>query len=95
MNKVNERCNMDARNFGFLDKYKNWSQHNLGKFTLLVSEGPAVCVDISADIIILAKVKELLDLGSPLGSPHPGLLSVSQARQIMLTLLHNNQVNHR
>lgn len=62
--------------------------------TFLVNECPAVCVDVIADIIILSKVEELLDLGSSLGSPHPGLLSVSKARQIILTLLDNHQVNN-
>jgi hypothetical protein len=63
--------------------------------TLLVGEGSAVGVDILADIIILRKVKQLPDLGCPLGSPHPGLLSVGQAREIILTLLNNHQVDDR
>lgn len=67
----------------------------LGMLTVLGSEGSAVSVDILADIIILGKVKQLPDLRCPLGSPHPGLLSVSKARQVILTLLDNHQVNNR
>jgi hypothetical protein len=63
--------------------------------TILGSECPAICVDVLADIIILGKVEELPDLGCPLGSPHPGLLSVSQAGKIILTLLDNHQVDNR
>jgi len=65
------------------------------KLTVLGSECPAVCVHILADIIILRQVEQLPDLGGPLGSPHPGLLGVSQTRQIILTLLDNHQVDNR
>jgi hypothetical protein len=65
------------------------------RLTLLVGEGSAVGVDILADIIILSKVEQLPDLGCPLGSPHPWLLSVGQAREIILTLLNNHQVDDR
>jgi hypothetical protein len=63
--------------------------------TILGCECPAVCVDILADIIILEKVEELPDLGGSLGSSHSGLLSVSQPRQIVLSLLDNHQVDNR
>jgi hypothetical protein len=61
--------------------------------TTLGCECPAVCVDILAHIIILGKVEELPDLGRSLGAPHPGLLSVSQAWKVILTLLDDDQVN--
>ena len=63
--------------------------------TLLVREGSAVSVHILADIIILSKVEQLPDLGGPLGSPHPRLLCVGQARQIILALLDDHQVDNR
>jgi len=65
------------------------------KLTVLGSECPAVCVYILADIILLRQVEKLPDLGGPFGSPHPGLLGVSQTRQIILTLLDNHQVDNR
>jgi hypothetical protein len=70
-------------------------QLHMRNLTILGSECPAVSVHVLAHIIILGKVEQLPDLGGPLGSPHPGLLSISQTRQIILTLLDNHQVDNR
>jgi hypothetical protein len=48
------------------------------KLIVIGSECPAVYVHVLAYIIILGKVEQLPNLGGPLGTPHPCLLSVSK-----------------
>ena len=56
---------------------------NLGCFAVLLSvlllHSP-VCVDILAHIVVLAQIKELADLGCPLGATHARLVCVCQPR---------------
>lgn len=44
-----------------------------------------VCVHIFPHIIILGKVKELANLGCSFRTPHPWLLSISEARKVIVT----------
>lgn len=67
-------------------------KRNATRFCCKVS---TVCVDILADIIFLAEVKKLPDLGCSLWTSRPWFFSVSQPRQIMFSLLHYNQVQNR
>jgi len=53
-----------------------------------------VCVHIFPHIIILGKVKELANLGCSFRTPHPWLLSISEARKVIVTLLDNDEIQH-
>ena len=71
------------------------SEGRKSNFTRFRCESPPVSVDVLPDIIFLGKVKEFSNLGCPLWASHPWFFSVSQPRQIILTLLHYNQVQNR
>ncbi len=49
---------------------------------ILALEATPVGVDVLAHIVILGQVEQLPDLGCPLGSPHAGLVIISQSRQL-------------
>jgi len=53
-----------------------------------------VDLDVVADIIILGQVEHLPDLGSTLGTALARLLLISEARELVLTLLHDDKVEH-
>ena len=71
------------------------SEGRKSNFTRFRCESPPVSVDVLPDIVFLRKVKQLSNLRCPLWTPHPWFFSVSQPRQIILTLLHYNQVQNR
>ena len=49
-------------------------------FTRFCCKGSTVCVDILPHVILLRKVEQLTNLGCPLGTSHPRLFNVCQAR---------------
>jgi hypothetical protein len=49
-------------------------------FTSFGCKCPTVGVDILPHIILLGQVEQLTDFGSSLGTSHPWLLNISQAR---------------
>lgn len=64
------------------------------QLTCFGCEGAAVCVDILADIILFGKVKQFPDLRCPFWTSHSWLLSISQPRKLIVTLLNNYQVEY-
>ena len=58
-------------------------------------EWSPVSIDILANIILLWEIKKLADLWCSLWTSHPWFLCVSESRKIILTLLHNYQVQNR
>ena len=61
----------------------------------LVSSGDGSADDILADVILFAQVEQLADLRGSLGTKSSGLGIVSQSRDLLLALLHNNEVDSR
>jgi len=66
-----------------------------GSHTRFCCEWSPVSVDILANIILLWEIKELADLRCSLGTSHSWFLCVGESRKIILTLLHNYQVQNR
>lgn len=54
----------------------------------------AVRVNIFPHIILLGKVEELANLGCSFRTPHPWLLSISEAGKVIVTLLDNDKIQH-
>lgn len=52
-------------------------------------------VDVFPHIILLGEIEELANFGGSLRTPHSGLLNISESRQVIITLLDDNQVQHR